>query len=387
MPTTPTSFISTAVSNAQDPATAADEIVEQLQREECNLDQSLILFFCGADFALDALSDQLRVKLPNSVFAGATTCGEIAEGKILERNTVAMALASPVRAAARLVPDLGAFRFDDGPTLLQNLATDLGVDLHHLQQNQDRYLLMTLTDGLTAMEEVLMASLLTSVPDMELVGGGAGDGFRFKVTRVAVGSKVARHAAAVILLEPNVPFHTFHLHHFHPTGQSFVVTEADPNRRFIQRIDGYPATEFLADLLGKTKDELLADSNSAAVFGVQSGDQMYLRTVMAAMPDKLLMGGGIEEGTVIHLMEPDHLVTRTEQGLKLELAQVRNPSAMLQFSCGGRYVNAVDCDCLEELGRTLCPIPTIGFSTYGEQIGSMQVNHTLTGLILGSPGD
>ena len=114
---------------------------------------------------------------------------------------------------------------------------------------------------------------------------------------------------------------------------------------------------------------------------------MYLRTLMSAFPDKLLMGGGIEEGTIIHLMQPDHLVNRTRIGLEQELEQVVNPSVMLQFSCGGRYIDAQASGCLEELGRTLCPIPTIGFSTYGEQIGSMQVNHTLTGLILGTPVD
>ncbi len=251
MHTTPTSYFSTAVSRSQDPQQAATDILQQLHPLEDELEDSLILFFSGADFALDQLCDTLREKLPNAVLAGATTCGEIAEGKYLNRSTVALALAEPTRAAARLVPDLGAFRFDDGPTLLQNLATDLGLDLHHLQRNQDRYLLLTLTDGLTAKEELLMASLLTSVPEMKLVGGGAGDSFRFEVTRVSVGSQVARHAAAVILLEPNVPFHTFHLHHFHPTGQSFVVTEADPDRRYIHRIDGYPATQFLADLLGR----------------------------------------------------------------------------------------------------------------------------------------
>ena len=387
MRTSPTTFFSTAVSHSQDPRIAAQEIFEQLSSLECELEESIVLYFCGADFALDQLSDALCERMPHTIFAGATTCGEIAEGKFFNQSTVALALANPARGAARLVSDLGAFRFDDGPTLLQSLAADLGLDLHHLQRNQHRYLLLTLTDGLTAMEEVLMASMLTSVPEMRLVGGGAGDGFRFKVTRVSVGNKVARHAAAVILLEPNVPFHTFHLHHFHPTGQSFVVTEADPNRRFIHRIDGFPATQFLADLLGRKLDDLLANSNSAAVFGVRSGDQMYLRTLMSAFPDKLLMGGGIEEGTIIHLMQPDHLVNRTRIGLEQELEQVVNPSVMLQFSCGGRYIDAQSSGCLEELGRTLCPIPTIGFSTYGEQIGSMQVNHTLTGLILGTPVD
>lgn len=385
MQTTPTSFFSTAVSHSQDPAQAAEDIFQQLKPLGDTLEESLVLYFSGAGFALDQLCDALTDHMPHTVFAGATTCGEIADGKFLNQCTVALVLAEPVRATATLVPDLGAFRFDDGPNLLHKLASDLGLDLHQLQNNQDRYLLITLTDGLTAMEEVLVASLLTSVPEMKLVGGGAGDGFHFKVTRVSVGNKVARHAAAVILLEPNLPFHTFHLHHFHPSGQSFVVTEADPNRRFIHRIDGYPATAFLATLLGREVDDLLADSNSAAVFGVRSGDQMYLRSVMSAFPDKLLMGGGIEEGTIIHLMEAENIVNRTQQSLKFELEQLTDPSVMLQFSCGGRYIDAEASGCLVDLGRTLCPIPTIGFSTYGEQIGSMQVNHTLTGLILGNP--
>ncbi|NQU50865.1 MAG: FIST C-terminal domain-containing protein [Planctomycetes bacterium] len=377
----PTPFFATALSAAQD----VDQIVEDICQQVAALEPNLLLFFSGTALRLDELSSLLSHRFPNTIVAGCTTCGEISEGKCLSETTVAMALGDPIRVSVKLVSDLGAFRFDDGPSLLQSLAADLDLSLEQLQEHSNRYLLITLTDGLTAMEEILIAALLTAAPELQLVGGGAGDGFRFKVTRVAVGGKVARHAAAVILLEPNLAFHPFHLHHFHTTGRSFVVTEADPGRRFINRIDGKPAAEFLADLLGRDLQEFLADATTSVVFGVHSGKAVYLRSVMRAFPDKLLMGGAIEEGTVLHLMAHDKLVERTQQGLQDELAQVQDPAAMLLFSCGGRHFDAVASDCVEELGRCLCPIPTVGFSTYGEQFGSMQVNHTLTGLILGAP--
>ncbi len=40
---------------------------------------------------------------------------------------------------------------------------------------------------------------------------------------------------------------------------------------------------------------------------------------------------------------------------------------------------------VDELAQAMSPIPAAGFTTYGEQFGPLQVNHTLTGLIFGVP--
>ena len=58
---------------------------------------------------------------------------------------------------------------------------------------------------------------------------------------------------------------------------------------------------------------------------------------------------------------------------------------MLAFSCGGRFFEARDRGVLQELDAAIQPLACVGFTTYGEQFGPMQVNHTLTALMLGRP--
>jgi hypothetical protein len=379
-------FIQTAQTGQHLASAAYADILAQF--DGCN--PSLVLVFCGRASLLESLIAKLSADFPNAVVAGCTTCGEIGAQKCWQESTVAMALGAPLRAAAQLIADLPNFRFEDGATLLQELAADLGSDLGQLHERTKQWVLVTLTDGLSGLEDLLTASLLHCVPDLDLVGGGAGDNFKFEETYVAVNGQIAKNAAAVILLEPNVPFRPFRSHHFQPSGKSFVVTDADPLRRWVLKLDGYPATEVIAQLLNTSRADFVANPQKflgphPMVFGFYAGPEMYLRSVMTVVGENLLMGGAIESGTVFHLLEPGELVACTDRDLARAIAKVPQAQGQILFNCGGRLWEAKGNQTTAELGRALCPIPTVGFSTYGEQFGPMQINHTLTGLILGSP--
>ena len=80
------------------------------------------------------------------------------------------------------------------------------------------------------------------------------------------------------------------------------------------------------------------------------------------------------------------MVEETARGVRDALAVIPGePAALLLFSCGGRLLQARAQGVTEPFCRAMCQIPTAGFTTYGEQYGPMQVNHTLTGAVIGWP--
>jgi len=381
------SFFAVGASQSDEPAGVADALERQLR--PCS--PSAVIFFASPRHDLGAVAGEIQLRFPDALTAGCTTMGEIGPDGFVDGAVVALALGSPCRIGAELLPDLSLFRFDDGAQLLERLAAQLGLAAAEL--SGDRHALITLTDGLSGMEEILVASLGHRLPSVPLVGGSAGDGERFAHTYVSLGSQARSGAAVILLLEPAVPFQPFLLHHYQPTSGRVVVTRADPRRRLVQALNGRPAARVLAELLQVEYQRLVDDtlgviSEHGMQFGFRVGDEHYLRSVMTVQGDALLLGGAVAEGAILTLMRAGDLVQATQQGVRKALGALGGEAAvMLAFNCGGRLFEARHLGVVDELFKATCPFSSVGFTTYGEQFGPMQVNHTLTGLLLGWPDE
>jgi len=376
------SFHALACPTVPAPAALAEVVRAQLAGRE----PSALLCFATSQVDLGAVTAALVAAFPSAVIAACTTCGELGPAGCTVGGVSVAALSAPCRASGVLVPDLAAFRFEQGGALLRTLTAGLG--LHPNDLRPSRHVLLTLTDGLSGIEELLIASLTAHAPGVSLVGGSAGDDFHFVATHVALGASVASNAAVVLLLEPNAAFHTFHLHHYAPSGHEVVVTDAEPSRRLVRRLDGHPATRVLADLLHVAEAALLADPQRvlqahSPVFGFRAAHALRLRSVMNVDGGALFLGGAVETGTILHVMRPGDLVEETRKGVAAARAQVTGASGMLLFNCGGRMWEATNQQRVPALAEAMQLSQAVGFTTYGEQFGPLQVNHTLTGLVLG----
>jgi len=301
-----------------------------------------------------------------------------------------VALSQDMRVAA-LPIDLDAFEFHDGGRVVSELARRLGGARTGL--SPDRHVFLTLTDGLSGNGELLVASVATHAAGVSLVGGSAGDDHTFASTWVAVDGRAFSRAAVVVLLEPGVPFEAFHVHHFTPTDRRLVVTKASPQRRLVHEIDGWPAVEVIAELLGLPVAELARDpigvlARQPGAFAFRIGDAWFLRAVMTVCDGSLLMGGAVEEGMVLRWMRRGDLVEATRRGVG-RVTRSAPAAGMLLFNCGGRLLEAEASGVRDALERAMCPpdVPAAGFTTYGEQYGPMQVNSTLTGLVFRRVGE
>jgi hypothetical protein len=111
-----------------------------------------------------------------------------------------------------------------------------------------------------------------------------------------------------------------------------------------------------------------------------------VRAVQRILPfGELLFFSAIDEGVVLTLAEPRDLVAHLSRELD-RLYFDTSPVAILAFDCILRRVEAREKQMTAMVSDVLRRHHVIGFSTYGEQIGPMHVNHTITGLAFYPPG-
>jgi hypothetical protein len=368
-----------------EPRAIARDLVEAFGRSP-----GLVLYFASSEIDFPTLARELACTFPESLVVGCTTCGEIGPAGCTIGRVSAFALGPQALARAVVFDRMAELKFDHAIAELDALIRAIGKTPDDVRARAERYVFVSLTDGLSGTEELLLAAIAHASLGVELVGGSAADDFRFTGTAVAVGERVCPGGAALLLVEPHLPFWPFHLHHFVREGSPMVVTEAEPTRRRVSRIDGYPAVSVLARVAGFDEAELRADpagtlATRPAVFGFMAGPTIFMRSVMNVSEDGLLLGGPLEEGTVIYRMRPGDLIDETRRGIATAMAALERPESLLLFNCGGRIWEASSQGRTSELAQAMLPIRGAGFTTYGEQFRAVHLNHTLTGLVFGRP--
>ncbi len=111
-------------------------------------------------------------------------------------------------------------------------------------------------DGTSLREDALTAALGPGLGPVPLFGGSAGDGLRFGQAFVLFQGRFRRHAAVVLMVRTACRVKVFSLDHLTPTDRRMVVTGADPARRIVHQINGAPAAQEYARLLGKDPGQL-----------------------------------------------------------------------------------------------------------------------------------
>ncbi|MCK6504370.1 FIST C-terminal domain-containing protein [Myxococcota bacterium] len=383
--------VAVAWSQAPDTRQAVDEVCRELAAAA----PSLVLVFHSTAHPAEVVADQVAGAFSQAITACCTTMGELGGGRFLRGAIAAIGFGGPARAAAVLIPDLRSWRFQEGAALIGSLCDSLGLAPGRLTPG--RHLFLTLVDGLSGFDELLLTAISDVAPGVPVVGGCAADDGRFQQTLVSLGRQTMSGAALLVLLEPGVPFHPFAVHHFRPTGAKVVVTRADPARRRVSELDGWPAVSRYARLCGLPADHFQRNPSDVlglnTQFAVGGQGQDCLRGVMAIRDQELVMAGAVEEGELLEVVAGDELVESTTRALSVAVessagtAGARAGVRLLLFSCGGRFAAAHRTGLVEALGQAMAPVPSVGFSTYGEHFGASLVNYTLSGVAFGASPD
>jgi hypothetical protein len=96
------------------------------------------------------------------------------------------------------------------------------------------------------------------------------------------------------------------------------------------------------------------------------------------------MGAALEEGLVLSIAKSlDPVAELTRKLAELE-RKVPDPATLLVFDCVLRRIELEARGLDVQVGALMAKKRAVGFSSYGEQVGPLHVNHSLTGLALGS---
>src|SRR5690606_234109 len=108
--------------------------------------------------------------------------------------------------------------------IVRELKGRLGAGREAL--SKERTFALMLVDGLSNVEEVLIAAVGWAMGDIGVIGGSAGDGLEFRRTTLLHGGRALSNSALLILVESEFPFRIFKSQNFEPTSVKLVVTAA-----------------------------------------------------------------------------------------------------------------------------------------------------------------
>ena len=344
---------------------------------------ALVLLFMSPGADLSGIAGAVAKAWPSTPVTGCTTAGEITGAGYEEETVVAIGFSARHFAAETLlIPDLDGFSRNGAAADL--LQARQRLKLSHPGFAHECALL--LVDGLSVREDELAAALAGGAGNMPMVGGSAGDGTRFEETFILHDGKPLRHAAMLCVLRSDCPVRALNMDHLNPTGLRMVVTDADPAARIVRQINAEPAAQEYARLLGKDLARLDSFTFAAHPLALRMGPRHHVRAIQRMLPSgDLLFFSAIASGVVLSLTEPRDLVGH----LDAELARLRLPAeplAVLGFDCILRRIEAQEKQLTGKVSDVLRRHRVWGFSTYGEQVGPMHVNHTLTGCAFYPPG-
>jgi hypothetical protein len=363
-----------------DAGSVVKELVEQLepQREELRL---VILF---ADWRIDpyALARGMQKALPAPVI-GCTTLGVVA-GPAGSQPATAAAVGfygDWLRVGVGIASDLPKSALARSRDAVENAASALGTTPAGLDSS--RNVALAFVDGQCGHEEAFCIGSAAAAPQIRIVGGSAStEHGSARRSFIWANGEVLADAGVVVLLESAVPFEAVTSSHMIATPAKTVVTGA--SGRVIEELDGMPAARRIRQLVeqhGGTLD-LARPQYSFARF---VGGKPYVRSMVALDDELIHLASAVEVGHVLHVMRPGDLIGQTQRDLAAAAARLGGRmSSFLAFSCIARHWEAASSGIDRALNATYAQYPTTGFQSFGEQTGTLLVNHTLTGLAIGA---
>ncbi len=342
-------------------------------------DLALVTLFVTPSADFEAVITEAETAFPGSDVVACTTAGEIGTAGYEVGQIVCIGF--PKQNFISKSIEINALQDDIKQSSLDQIALER-VEMLRTDPDMDHGFAFLVVDGLSLKEDMLAASIAPALRDMPLFGGSAGDGVRFEQTRVALNGKSHRDAAILTLIRTDLETQVFSLDHLVPTERKMVVTEADPNRRIVKSINAEPAAREYARIVGKDPDQLDQFTFASHPVVVRIGSAHHVRAIQQVNEaGELVFFSAVDEGMVLTLADPQHMASHLDAKLS-ELAE-RGPLAnIIGCDCILRRIEAEQKQMTRDVSDVLARHKVTGFSTYGEQIGPLHVNHTMSGVAI-----
>ena len=375
------SVVVNAVTRQRNVNLAARELSEQLSGSSL----SLVLFFCSAEYDLESLAFSLQESFGSLPLIGCTTAGEIStEGYERSSITAIGFRRQYFTVASALIDRMENFSLSHAQERMDDLVRT--CQKQALAPIQGHTFALTLLDGLSTREEVVLAALSTALGRVPHFGGSAADDNQLSLTSVYYGGNFYSNAAVVVLFNTPLNFEVFTTHHLQPTSEKFVVTRVDSDSRRVLELNAQPAADVYARFVGCAVEDLDLYSFASSPLAVRMGKHFYPRSIQQVNSDhSLTFYCAVDNGIVLTAMSSASL----QDNLRLlfhGLHQRLGPSLMtIGCDCFLRRLEAEGRDEQSAVSELLRQYSVLGFNTYGEQFNGMHINQTFTGVAIGQP--
>jgi hypothetical protein len=360
-------------STATEAHTAVAEIRQLIHQDR----PRLILFFCSAEYDLAKLAAELRSAFGSIPTIGCTTAGHVGANGFTTGGITAISLAGDITAHPYAV-DLAA-----AESTVPGIADKTK---RMLEAHPDRHSFgLLLVDGLSMMEEQLASLLYRHLPQVPIVGGSVSGHLSSNQTHVYVDGAFRTHSAVFTLFETRLPFRTIKFAHFVPTDHTLVVTHSDPDKRVVYEINGEPAAQVYAELIGVPVEKLDVPTFSMNPLVLEMGGEQYVRAIASANPDQsLTLFCVIENGVVLSIGRAVDPAATARAAFQRVRDEIGDPALVIGCDCISRRLQFESSGLLDTMGGIMKDNQVFGFSTYGEQYDGLHMNQTFTGVAIGN---
>lgn len=371
------------IRTAQSSATDARLAVRELHAGILQADTELVIFFCSSKYDKTELADEINKQFAGVQVVGCTTAGEIGPAGYLNHSLSGVSFRKGTFfAVSGLLDNLRDFSSLKAHGFSQALLQKLEHKAPHADASNSFAIL--LIDGMSIREEPVIHALQASLSGIPMLGGSAGDDGRFEQTWVFYEGCFHTDGAVSIVISTALPFTLFMHQHFAYTDERLVVTEADTATRTVMELNGVPAAEEYARLLGVPVSDLNSVGFASSPLVVVIDGVGYVRSIQKANPDgSMKFFCAIEEGVVLRLGHGQELLKKFAAAFGQSNKEIGRTQLVIGFDCILRNEEISQRALKAEVSDLLRRNNTVGFSSYGEQFHGVHVNQTFTGVAIG----
>lgn len=355
----------------------ANEILAKVKCDEIEL----LLFHTSTLFDLDTVAKEISARFPHVNIVGCTSAGEFNKNGYGTEKLLAVAfLKNEFSIATALVPNLGEVNFDE--------AHDIASGLRRALQGRERrydteqHFVISVLDGLTRHEEHFLETFATAFGNIPHLGGSAGDDLKLEATYVFYNGEFHRDAAVLLLVGTGKPFTVFSIDHINSPVSKLVVTHADPESRTVYEINGEPAAQYYASLLGMKAEDLTPDVFSLFPLAVLVGGKYFIRSIQKVdlATNAITFYCAVDIGIILTFVQLGDCIEALESKLDKLRAQLGEPEFVYACDCFLRRLEIQQGKNDHEIRRLQQRYNVAGFNAYGEHIHSVHLNQTFTGV-------
>ncbi len=352
-----------------------EEAVKDIKLQLKSINPRVLIFFSSSCFDNEKISQLMKNFKLSDVF-GCSTSGEIVTGKMMKNSIVAMALSSDIIEDAKVEVVENLNDMNGVKKTFAKFENYYGESV--LGSGYSKYLGIVLIDGLSRTEETIMDKI-GDVTNSLFIGGCAGDDLKFDKTYVFVNGRVYSNAAVLALLKPKVAFGIIKTQSFKILDKKLIATKVNVKNREVIEFNNIPAAKAYAKAIGVPEDKI-ANYFMSHPLGLVIDREVFVRSPQQAKGNSIIFYCNILEGMEVSLLESTNIIEDTKKAVNDKIKEMGGLSGIINFNCVLRTLELEQKGQTKDYGKIFSNIPTIGFSTYGEEYLG-HINQTATMLV------